>query len=1015
MSVQLIVFPQSYNGVYNSTSYPLTIQYLVNGGLFTDLNSTSLYSYNGVQADVQQLAVINQPVSIPNTWYRYHTSGGSYYYNITQPQVVGGNVLFSGAYVTTPNHSGIYQKLSNLTVGVNYTITVDFGSSDAGDFQFNMYDDTGFAFKSQLWSPALGSMTENFTYTGGGATASFDWDGSALGKSCIVNSIKIIDTLNPQNLVFTDLADGQVICDLYEDEDIPLTLSVDDFKNVAEKVQSYSKAFKLPATKRNNQIFDNIFEVTRTDTGLNFNPYVKTQCILKQDGFLLFEGYLRLIDMSDKEGEISYNVNLYSEVVALKDILENKTFADISFGELELEYNRTNIQNSWNGSGTGPTFTFPNTSGFRDDNNTIKFPFVDWTHQYTVNPSTAYPVIPNLESTFRPFISIKYLIDRIFDEIPFTYESDFFNTSIATGGDFDFEKLYMDFNWSSGGDVNPNTLDTSGFALYTSGQPTILSTTSWVNVPVSQDDFSADFGYDDSTYRFTSPSGQSNANFDFSGYITTFSSAPSALQFRWLYTPSGGTPQPLAYQNQVATGSAIIQFTETNGVVTGTNIVEGGYYTSAPTLTIASSGINSGTGATFSVTMTGTAITGITITNGGTNYSDVFDTILINGLPQSIGQNDYYSGNLSQVMNAGDTLELQWKSTIAGRARLNTYPYPSGQDVGIATPVRIYVSLNIQGVLRNAIFQSLRGETGQWDFLKGIITMFNLISIPDKDNPNNILFEPYSNVFIHNTSSGTTSDLSLASRGIAYDWTDKIDITAIKLKPLTDLKKDTIFKFVEDEDDYPFMNYKNSVGGHLYGSKEFDATAFTVLTGEDEIVAEPFAATVPKPLMTQYPDLITPAIYSYNADAQTTEGFDNSPRIMYNNGIKTLSSCTYYIPAQNGGTAEDASTFLQFSHLSQVPSVSATTADFHFGECQYMPGLGSTAMNNLFNKYWSPYYYELYNADTRIMTLKVNLSPSDINSFNFFDTVMIKNREYRVNKIDYKPNDLATVEFILIP
>ena len=49
------------------------------------------------------------------------------------------------------------------------------------------------------------------------------------------------------------------------------------------------------------------------------------------------------------------------------------------------------------------------------------------------------------------------------------------------------------------------------------------------------------------------------------------------------------------------------------------------------------------------------------------------------------------------------------------------------------------------------------------------------------------------------------------------------------------------------------------------------------------------------------------------------------------------------------------------------------------------------------------------------MTIKVNLSPADINTFKFTDTVMIKNREFRVNKIDYKPNDLAVVEFILIP
>jgi len=65
--------------------------------------------------------------------------------------------------------------------------------------------------------------------------------------------------------------------------------------------------------------------------------------------------------------------------------------------------------------------------------------------------------------------------------------------------------------------------------------------------------------------------------------------------------------------------------------------------------------------------------------------------------------------------------------------------------------------------------------------------------------------------------------------------------------------------------------------------------------------------------------------------------------------------------------------------------------------------------------YWLPYYNELYNPDTRIMDLKVNLNPSDINTFKMYDTVFIKNRTFRVNKIDYKPNDLATVEFILIP
>jgi len=902
MSVQLILYPQSYDGIYNSTSYPITVQYIVNGGAFTGLNSTSLWSYNGVQTDVQQQAVINQPATIPNTWYRYHTSGGSYYYNITQPQVVSGNVLFSGAYVTDPNHSGIYQKLSNLTIGVNYTVTVDFGSSDAGDFYFKMYDDTGFAFDNQLWSPSFGTMTENFTYTGGGATISFDWDGSALGKSCIVDSIKIVDTLNPQNLVFTDVADGQVICDLYEDEDIPLTLSVDDFKNVAEKVQSYSKAFNLPATKRNNLIFDNIFEVTRTDTGLNFNPYVKTQCVLKQDGFLLFEGYLRLIDISDKEGEISYNVNLYSEVVALADTLKDKTFSDLLFTELEHDYQKENIKNSWNDSpDPSITYTNPDTSGFRDDYTTLRYPFVDWSHQILVGGSTGSsatvgnPEYTHLEQIFRPWINIKYLIDRIFEATDFTYESEFFDTD-------DFKKLYMDFNW--GADAAPVVFSSSGELTNYSDVniPTSYTTLDFDSMAtVGGNDLDANFGY--SSGVFTAQEDGQVYNFT---YDMEFNRGivPDTLEVEWLV--NGVSVNPLT--------------------------------SSLPIIS--------------------------------------------------------YSGNFTTPpLSAGDTVLCQAKCGL-GQYELDGVYSPFS-----TTPSLVTITTSVAQTTTDTLLGTLRGELGQWDFLKGIITMFNLISIPDKDNPNNILLEPYSNVFIHNTASGTTSDLSLASRSIAHDWTEKIDVSEMKLMPLTDLNKKTIFKFVEDDDDYSFNQYKHFVGGHLYGSKL-----------QDEIIAEPFAATFVKPLMSQFSAFVTPAIYSMTEDG-TSEGFENSPRIMYNNGIKDTGA-SYYIPEQNGFTSENQTDFLQFSHLTDIPTISGTR-DFHFGICQLM-GV-SPVPDNLFSLYWQPYYNELYNPNTRTMTLKVNLSPSDISTFKMYDTVMIKNREFRVNKIDYKPNDLAKVEFILIP
>jgi hypothetical protein len=198
---------------------------------------------------------------------------------------------------------------------------------------------------------------------------------------------------------------------------------------------------------------------------------------------------------------------------------------------------------------------------------------------------------------------------------------------------------------------------------------------------------------------------------------------------------------------------------------------------------------------------------------------------------------------------------------------------------------------SIANVTSNTILQTLRGELGQWEFLKGIMTMFNLVASPDKSNPNNIIIEPYKDMFL---PSITGTNNFFDDNSTQLDWTNKIDTTEIKLEVLADLNKRTVFKFVEDDDDYAFNLYKTAVQGHLYGSQVFDASTTTgnlqsVLEGEEEIIAEPFAATVPKPYDTQFSDFITPSIYSYNADDGTSEGFENSPRIMYNNGIKSLA------------------------------------------------------------------------------------------------------------------------------
>ena len=909
MSVQLIVFPQNFDGVTNAISGSST-EFIVNGINFTNLSDANSYDSNTSSLGSISMidTLINQPPLV-NAWQRFRTTSSG---TPTLPTSTSNNLVLSAASGFTS--SGVYQKLTNLTIGQNYTLTINSASIPTGKYQIGVFNSNN---SISNWSTNIipsTSFTLNYTASDTAMTFFISYQNTS-ATTWTINNISlqpVVGAVNSGDIQL--LENGQVICDLYEDEDLPLTLSVDDFKNVAEKIQSYSKAFNLPSTKRNNRIFDHIFEITRevaSTGGLLFSPYKRTKCVLKQDGFILFDGYLRLLDITDKEGEISYNVNLYSDVIALADTLKDKAFRDLDFTELEHTYNYSEIRNSWQGI---LNYTNSSTSGFRTGS-TVRYPFVDWNHNYSTT-SQGMNKLLTLESSFRPFINIKYIIDRIFEASDFTYESAFFNEA-------DFKKLYMDFNW--GADDNPvqSVSSPTNTFFCTNGQGIYYAGTSYTNFVLDNTglvNFDYPPNYDSATNIITATALNETYNIDYDYRVTNTDSVTRTVEFRY--------------------------------VKNTTEI----------------------------------------------NYSGV--------ITLAAGASYVYQGILSISLDTGDTLQAQFKASSAGVVQQSI---AGGGGLGFSFGTNVTFILGVTNITTDTILQTLRGELGQWDFLKGLLTMFNLVTLPDEDNPNNIKIEPYGDVFI-STGSGTT----LADRGIQHDWTDKIDVSQMKLEPLADLNKKTMFKFVEDDDDYAFNVYKNSVGGHLYGSNEYDAwNQFDILEGTKEIVAEPFAATVVKPLEEQFPEFITPAIYARGSDA-TWEGFENSPRIMYNNGVKTLASTTYSVPTQNG-VAGDAfeDEFLQFSHLTEIPTESGTL-DYNFGICQLIDGVGAETPNNLFSLYWLPYYSQLYNPNTRVMTIKVNLNAADINTFKFNDNVFLKNRTFRVNKIDYKPNDLSTVEFILI-
>jgi hypothetical protein len=931
MSVELIVYPQ-----ITSLS-----QFIVDALEFTTVD-TATNTDNASNSNIYGSIMSTAPPTIAGAWYRFR---GTVNATAAQATTSGGNLVLNSVVASTANSMygsgcGVYQQLSGLIIGESYTATINIANAPGYLAVRNQNGQSGV----QTSFSASSTTQKVFTFTAmSDSDTLFIAYYNNTADNLVVNNISITGTAG-----ITDW-EGQVICDLYEHEEIPLTLSVDDFKNVAEKIQSYSKDFNLPATKRNNKIFGNIFEITRSfGNPYDFNPYARTRSVLKQDGFILFDGFLKLLDIQERDGEISYNVNLYAQTIALADTLKDRTFDFIDFSELEHTYSKVAIKGSWYTDGLPLSNALTNPNEFAGPvgatvTDVLKYPFVDWTGQILIandatgnNSTDGFPELTSLEQAFRPFIQIKYLIDRIFSEAGYTYTCTLFDTG-------KFKRLFMDFNW--GGDNMPTVIpDTTTTATYPKvqsgvGPPVRSTTTAYITAAVIDR---------------TQPSGNVNSNTPAEYQDTT---SPVAADIYKIVNTSDNRFYEIDYS---------IEFYNNSSDPNTEATLRWAHYVAA---------------------------TGITTTFNS-------DTQPINA-----NQSETFSGNISRLLNDGDKLYPEFACTSGGgtiKQRIASGP--------TATMTFNIMSANVT----SATLNSLRGEVNQWDFLKGIFTMFNLVTLQDKSDPANIIIETYSDVFIKNTKGTTLKD-----RSINFDWTDKVDLKDVTLTPLNDLKKRTIFKYEQDDDDYIFNMYRKSTRGHLYGSKVFSAGTLTLLEGEDEIVASPFAATVSKPLGQGFNEMIVPTIYSMNDDG-TTSPFDNMPRILYNHtggSPVAMGSTSYYIPSQNGGSSENSSNFFSFSHLTDIPTdlTSANpTVDYNFGECQYIQPIGQTTPLNLFNTYWFPYYNELYNPDTKTMLIKVNLTAGDIAQFEFSDLCMIKNRSYRVNRIDYKPKDLSTVEFILI-
>ena len=1093
---ELILKPQ------NSTEWLYSVngdfvEYVADGNNFSTYSSPNAFNLTPVAyLDTDQAVTLALQANAPNgSWQGYYqtTQGIS-----DKPSIVGqsrnitdlGIVSYTGINLCSPSldlnggNNGIYQEVYGLTVGSDYSFTVDYryGTIHANSVM------TLFVYDMSAGSPVLvGSETINsftsspydsydmpFTATSSDLVLVINfW--SQVEECIAITNVGLTETWETVSYSLSDFTDGSVSLDLFE-ESIPLTLSVAEFTNAVDNVQSYSKDFRLPSTKTNDRVFSHIYNLDSSVEGDNtaFNPYIKTIATLKEDNIEIFTGELTLNSIDKGSEGIIYNVHLQSIVTGLASVLKGRTLSSLNFSELKHDFTAENVKNSWTDELTLQQDLSSDSLAKDqvDDNKTsvIKYPFVNWTGNILDNNNSGDLLLENIEQVYRPWMSAKYILDKIFKDSGFGYDSAFLNS-------LDFTNLYMDFN--HGGENGASAGSSSGGHIAAEWD---ASSTRWLSDSYTR-------------IKLSNAAGGAGSNVPLTNDLFDY---------------ANGVIQPLVDNTSMRIVTHILLYNETNSF------------------------------KNVDVRLVHETLTGV---------KNVLaqEKIKILGSPLSDP-----SGNFHVSVNV--TLALGDKVYVEARTSTSTSQVVRQAISGDSGSTYIKIlGYGSDAVDFESILDESRGQIGQWDFIKSLMNMFNLLIMPT-ENPNRFKIEPYDQIFgalgirefipdydfldgssnfeaygsgmtvnggnseltvtadgtdtlssfgartplinlvdgetysvkvklnsvsvagkrtkikvqrsggytALNTDSTSTpyeaeysftfdkaannghndmrfriymTDGSTSAYNVKYDyirltgkflkdevkkdWTNKIDEDTFKIE-MQDLDKSVDFSFVNDSDDYVSKIYSEETSNpdgtdYSYGDLKYVSHDYTALTSGSEVSISPFAATIIKPLndYAGLTDLTVPCIYK-KEDENVFKVYKNKPRLLYNNGVKTFSG-TYESPYQNGQDGfSSENEYLQFSHFSDFDNINgAPDKDYNFRNC---PSLVTNAtVNGLFNEFWSTYYDEKYHPDTRIYNVKALLNPNDIFNFEYTDIIRIKNQEFRVNNIQYNPKGMSNINLIKLP
>ena len=808
---------------------------------------------------------------------------------------------------------------------------------------------------------------------------------------------------------------GELEITSHTDFPLAMTFQISDFKDITSTSGDYSKTFKFPATKNNNNILKHLY-IPNINNANNITE--RKPCRIISGGMYTQLGLIRITGVGGY-GKVpsSYSGVFYGNNLTWAADLGDAYMNTLDWGTDgdNLEYNKTSIMATWqdvdcNTSNSYIVYPITSYGQYNEEGDTRTIQLLDTAWDYSgigtsakvgyfgfTNSGNSYET-PSPTPDWRPAVFVKNTLDKLFGSVGYKISSAFMDTA-------EFKKnvwLLPNFKYNNPDDRFKLLSYGNGFT----GEGFISSLLIDPPSDNSYADFTSIIDLNNAGSDFVLNTNTDNTGWDAATGIFT-------VQEYGEYTTILNNFGLYATRVNYSGGSLDVDYAKIQLQVQ----------------TVGQSGLSSWVSVSEIQT------------------DSFYDSGSSSPIQTEPAASQIFTGQIEETryLNKGDKLRLN----LLVRAR--TAAYPDNEIrlylFGSSTPTSVTTSDNANGQYTIAIDPNnvaygqtynltdvMNPDYKQIDFIKGIAHAYNLQMTTD-ESTKTVYIEPFDSFYKpYKDAIDWTSKLSRADE-ITDKWIEN------------DLKRSLVFKYKSDnadakvkargevyfddvEDEYPYREtlpdtfekgdstFENPFFAGTYNAKDTNTTANPNVD-------------------TAYSACLWTGNHSPNDSGRTNKGFDFLPRLLYWNKYSPANATPFFLTPKKAKVqtwsskieliAADATligtTALSgiYPQATMINRDSTTSPILSYGNVfvrDYYDATGVYTAYQAGKGLYDTYYrnmVEMLKRSPRLRTVSLDLKVTDIINLDFRKLVYIDGVYWRINRVvDYMPNKNSTTKVELI-